>query len=311
MNIVPIVFAFDKNLILPASVCISSLMINSKHDTFYDIYILSDDCSLATSNLSLLIENYNNCRITFRKVGNVFDGAFEIRGITSATYYRLLIPEIIPEYDKIIYSDVDVIFRNDLSEIFNNLEMEDNYIAGVKSLSNMFPDYRNYYTNKIGIDPSNVIYAGNMIINSKRIRQDNLIDRFKLLIKNNYKFQDMDIINIACNGKILFLPPCFCLTMDINMLAITNPEELMKVWHKDDINDAIKFGIVHYNGPKPWNGYCVNFDIWWEYYRMSPFFNSKFYFDFFYAKLNELDLLPLWKRIKILARYFIFGRKIN
>lgn len=40
MNIVPVVFAFDNNLILPACVCISSLMMNAKEDTFYDIFIL-------------------------------------------------------------------------------------------------------------------------------------------------------------------------------------------------------------------------------------------------------------------------------
>ena len=40
MNIVPIAFAFDNNLILPACVCISSLMMNAKENIFYDIFIL-------------------------------------------------------------------------------------------------------------------------------------------------------------------------------------------------------------------------------------------------------------------------------
>lgn len=39
MRIIPIAFAFDNNLILPACVCISSLMMNAKEDTFYDIFI--------------------------------------------------------------------------------------------------------------------------------------------------------------------------------------------------------------------------------------------------------------------------------
>ena len=36
MKTVPIVFAFDNNLILPACVCISSLLMNAKEETFYD-----------------------------------------------------------------------------------------------------------------------------------------------------------------------------------------------------------------------------------------------------------------------------------
>ena len=66
-------------------------------------------------------------------------------------------------------------------------------------------------------------------------------------------------------------------------------------------------GNIHYNGHKPWKKYAVNFDIWWEHYRKSPYFNSDYYFEFFYNKLNELDQLPFTKRVKILLRYFIYG----
>ena len=48
-----------------------------------------------------------------------------------------------------------------------------------------------------------------------------------------------------------------------------------------------------------------------EYYRKSPVFDQKFYFDFYYSRLNELDQLPLLKRIKILVRYFVYGRRKN
>ena len=65
---------------------------------------------------------------------------------------------------------------------------------------------------------------------------------------------------------------------------------------------------LHYNGQKPWQGWCVNFDIWWEYYRKSPFFSEKQYFNFYNKKKDELDALSLWKRIKVLARFFIVGR---
>ena len=40
MKTVPIAFAFDNNLVLPACICISSLLMNAKEETFYDIFIL-------------------------------------------------------------------------------------------------------------------------------------------------------------------------------------------------------------------------------------------------------------------------------
>lgn len=310
MNIVPIAFAFDNNLIIPACVCISSLMMNAKEDTFYDIFILhSVNTALKKEELDKLPHYYQNCRIQYRQVDETFDSAFEIRGITTPAYYRVLIPELIPEYDKIIYSDVDVIFRFDLSDLYINTDLTNYYVAGVNSLSHLVSEYKHYYVEKLHLDPEKIIYSGNLIINSQKIKEDNLIPLFKEQAQNNYKFQDMDILNIVCKGKILYLSPNFCLSTFISQASLYSQNALLELWNQSEIDNALKHGIVHYNGQKPWKGFCVNFDIWWEYYRKSPFFDKKFYFDFFYGKLNELDQLSLWKRIKILLRYFIVKPK--
>ena len=311
MRTVPIAFAFDNNFIMPACVCISSLLMNANEDTYYDIFILhSQKEKLDEERLNSLSHYYPNCRIQYRTIDSTFDNAFEVRGITTSTYYRLLIPEIITEYDKIIYSDVDVIFRSDLSDTYFNTDMTNSYVAGVNALIQFIPDLKKYYSKLGNVNISGIIYAGNIIFNSVNIRKDNLVERFKELVKNNYKFQDLDVLNIACQGKITYLEPSFCLTTYVADLSIYDRNNLQSVWNNDEINKALKTGIVHYNGQKPWKGYCVNFDIWWEYYRKSPFFDEKYYFDFFYSRLNELDQLSLWKRVKILIRYFVYGKRM-
>ena len=308
MNIIPIAFAFDNNLVFPACVCLSSLMMHAKADTFYDIFILhSENEVLKTGELDSLPSFYSNCRITYRMVDGTFDKAFEIRGITTAAYYRLLIPELIPEYGKIIYSDVDVIFRDDLSEMYQT-DIEDYYIAGVDSIAHLIPDLKNYYEQVRHCDSKGQIYSGNLIINSKKILKDNIIALFKEHIGEKYKYQDMDILNIVCKGKIKYLPPSFCLTTYINDFAVNNIEALNENWAEVEVRYALEKGIVHYNGQKPWKGFCVNFDIWWEYYRKSPFFDEQFYFKFFFDKTMLLESLTLWKRVKILLRFFVYGR---
>ena len=310
MNIVPVVFAFDNNLILPACVCISSLMMNAKEDTFYDIFILhSANIALKKEELDKLSQYYQNCRIQYRQVDNTFDSAFEIRGITTSTYYRLLIPDLIPEYDKIIYSDVDVIFRSDLSNIYFSVDLHDSYVAGVNALIPFIPDMRAYYQKMRKVEMKGIIYAGNIILNSKKIREDNIIEQFKELAKKNFRFQDLDVLNIVCQNRVTYLKPEFCVTTYFSEFSIRNRTILRQYWTDNDIALALQNGIVHYNGQKPWKGFCVNFDIWWEYYRKSPFFDEKFYFEFFYKRLNELDQLFLWKRIKILIRYFVYGKR--
>ena len=104
MNVVPIVFAFDENLIMPAGVCITSLLENAHEETFYDIYILHPSkINFEDTLLNNFPTLYSNCKITFRSVDAQFEQSYEVRGITNSTYYRLLIPEIIHEYDKILY----------------------------------------------------------------------------------------------------------------------------------------------------------------------------------------------------------------
>lgn len=310
MRIIPIAFAFDNNLILPACVCISSLMKNAKEDTFYDIFILhSAHVSLKKEELDKLAKYYKNCRIQYRQVDNTFDSAFEIRGITSATYYRLLIPELIPEYDKIIYADVDIIFRMDLSSLYNS-DLGDNYIAATLELGmNLTEDGKRYINSMKELSLGKYIQAGFIILNSKVLKDENIVSDFKKWSNKKLRFQDQDILNIVCSGRIHYLSLEYNMTDYSYYFAIRKPELISDLFSNDTIDFAVNHGNIHFNGHKPWKKYSVNFDIWWEYYRKSPLFNQKFYFEFFYKRLNELDQLSLWKRMKILIRYFVYGKR--
>lgn len=310
MNKVPIVFTFDHNLINPACVCISSLLQSANADTFYDIYVLhSEKCDFSKSRLIDYPNIYKNCSLTFRVLTSEFVSAYEVRGITTTAYYRLLIPEVIPEYDKILYSDVDVIFREDQAKYYN-IELEGYYMAGVDNASSLRPEVQRYVRENLGIDHKfGHFYSGNLLINSKLILQDKIIPEFRKLAHRSFRQQDMDIINIACYGKIKQLSPAFCLTNYLTEMIVNRRQEMLTYFTEDELNYALKKGIVHYNGPKPWKEWCINFDIWWEAYRNSPIYDEKFYFEFFNGKQGELDKLPLLKRIKILLRYFVYGRE--
>jgi len=311
-NIVPIAFAFDNNLVIPACICISSLLMNARPDTFYDIFILhSPKEKLTKEKLDLLPHYYSNCRLQYRKVDATFDDAFEIRGITTPTYYRLLIPDLIPEYDKVIYSDVDVIFRMDLSQLYQS-DLAGYLLAATKDLGlNLSKEGKEYIVSTLGLIQGNYLQAGFIIMNNALMRKDKKEKQLKALAKQKYKHQDQDILNIACQGKVLYLPPCYNMTNYSYNYMLHNYDMVETLYTDEEIRFALSHGNIHYNGQKPWKGYCINFDIWWEYYRKSPFFDEKFYYDFFAKKLDEYDRLSLWKRIKILGRYFIHGRTDN
>ena len=290
MKTIPIFFAFDQNMLIPAGVCLTSLLENASKETFYDIFILhSPENHLQDSALTRLTQRYRNCRITFREVGDDFENSHIVRGITTATYYRLIAPELIPEYDRIIYSDVDVIFRDDLTK-FYELDLSGFYFAGVDNCSRLRPQMQHYIEKELGLDyRMGYYYAGNTIINSALMIKDNILDEFRRLGKRNFLQQDMDIMNIACNGRILPLGLSFCLTNFLYELAVTRRKELEEIYGKAEIDYALLSGIVHYNGPKPWKERCLNMDIWWDYYRRSIFFDEAFCHDFWAHRIDRVS----------------------
>lgn len=152
----------------------------------------------------------------------------------------------------------------------------------------------------VNLIPIVFTFDDNLIINSKKIKEDNIIPLFRELAKRDFHQQDMDIINIACYGKIKPLSPAFSIVKRRNLM--------LSYFSSEDLKNALDRDIIHYNGAKPWKEFCANFDIWWEYYRKSPFFDSTYYFDFSHEKLDEYDRLPLLKRVKILLRCFLFKK---
>lgn len=310
MHTIPILFTFDQKLVMPAGVCISSLLENAAPDTFYDIFILhGPNCDF--SLLNRLYARFKNFRMTIRQVKGEFVGAYEIRGIPETAYYRLISPELIPEYDKILYSDIDVIFREDLSKYYA-INLGDSYFAAVDNCANLRPYVQNYIKKNLGLDPAKgYYYSGNLVIHSKQILKDNKIADFRELGRKNFQQQDMDIINIACNGRFHSLGPSFCLTNNLYHLILSQRKEMEALYGAEALDSALDHGIVHYNGAKPWKKACLNMDIWWAAYRRSPFFDERFCHEFWRDQATLLERLPLIKRVKMLLRYPIDKKKFK
>lgn len=309
MPTIPIVLTFDDNMSLPAAVCISSILTSAKEDTFFDFYILYSGHKPHIIGLDKIKSRFPNMNIKYKSVGDIFFNAHEIRGITTAAYYRLLAAELIPEYDKVIYADVDTIFRMDLSSLYK-LDLHENYLGAVYALGLNTEKRERQYIASIGLEPGNYFCSGFLLMNLSKIRKDNLTNKFIELSKNKYKYQDQDIINIVCKDKIISIPYVYSMSVAA-FEAISMKTDLLHSKYMDNPydKDPLLYSNIHYNGVKPWKDWCPNLDQWWECYRKSPIYDPELYFSFFYNKLEYLDQLSLIKRIKILLRFFVFGRK--
>lgn len=202
-----IAFSADHNFIMPTSVAILSLLECSKDCTPH-IYLLHDE-SVTESDfkaLQSIIARYN-ASITFLNVGEQFKNAHEDHGVSKATYYRLLLPQLLPDLSKVIYCDGDIIFKSSVSDLWQ-YELGKNLIAGVHREHYTLKQFADYIKS-IGLDPCKYINAGILILNLEGLRSANINSMIGDFAKSKFKYQDQDLINITFRDRILYLPERF------------------------------------------------------------------------------------------------------
>lgn len=260
MNKIPVVFTFDKRIILGAAVSIKSMIDHALPTTVYDIYVYHPNIKDKTIKHFEKMLDGTDHTITFEYLdGSRFDDVpINTRSGWVVTFFRLLIPELLPQYDKVIYSDVDVLFTADMWEVYND-DLTNYEWAGVRAEHNS-PEiemHKYFIENK-----SDFIYwPGFMVMNTKFMRENKFIDRcFETMYKFNtrLKFRDLDVINLTCT-RVKHIPFKYCTLQSIYYLDnISDAEEykmLSKIYSDEILMDARNNpAIIHYAGKpgKPW-----------------------------------------------------------
>ncbi len=276
--IVPIVMATDFNYMLPTSVTISSILKNGNNDTTYRFYLLVKDDLVGMDDgvFEQMKAQYPNFEYHYLTVdGSVFESASLTNyHVTVETYYRLLISELLPEYDRCLYLDGDLVVQCDVGELLK-FDLGTNYLAAIKDIG-MQCGQGVYYTEhqkEIGFESMDGYFnAGVLVFNLCQIRLDGMVEKFIKAIEKKYTIEDQDILNVTCQNRILYLPvkynvfSGFLGKEEFRKCGAFGEEELLQVW--DD-----KISIIHYAGAydKPWkNLRCKRAHIWWEYAQMVP-----------------------------------------
>ncbi len=267
---IPVVFACDNNYRIPLGVAMSSLLSHASETTFYELYLLyteglSDDLK---DMLLKLQKMYYNFSLQLIKVENALleDATSHLAYISNATFYRLFISELLPEYDKIIYLDSDILVLGDLSELFE-YDIQDYILAGVIDwdCQEKLKSSEARQT-EIGIDLDIYINAGILLMNLNLIRQNQMVDIFKQHMKIKYSLADQDILNICCHNRILRLP----LKYNLKARYYRTPKLLEKnpLLLKDRVEEGCNTPlIVHFvgNKVKPWYNFrCKCSELWRE-----------------------------------------------
>ena len=310
---IPIFFTFDNNYVVPAAVAFYSLLNKTQKNVEYKMYVLHSDITKESQELLLSVVNkFKIASLEFIDTkgflskewnnGN-WEGHNTRTQFTADTLLRCFPARFFPQYDKIIYSDVDCVFVDDISELYDT-DLDNKYIGAVKDafmkwdineLSHLRKDH--YEKHK------DTYFAGGIwVMNLKKIREDNLEEKMIEIIKDDTivkRWNDMDIMNIACDNKVEFIP--------LNYIAY--PYMLVRVIQKDFISDfsrdelydsIINPKIIHYAAFKPWKAEVKYGEVWWDifYYLKLPKTSI------FKEKTNEKDTNKIVKKYRKYKKLF-------
>ena len=292
-SIIPIAFASDFRYVYPLIVLLTSILYNAKSTTFYYFYIMIPyNFEYQTKIKFLRLKNkYPKFKLKFINLGKKFI-TWKRFHYSQTIYYRLYLSEIIKDFNKIIYLDVDTMVHNDLSE-FYNIEMENNYYMGFPGL-----EIRNFQIN----GTRNFINSGVMLINLKPLRKL----KASLLFEDYYnkygtKKEDEYLINVIFFNHIKFLPLKYGIpSFNKRIKRISSPTKFWENFNgylnstkNEMISSSIAPVITHgaYSLKKWWNWKYKNLSIigrkWIFYASKSHVFNEicKYYFQ--YKKICE------------------------
>lgn len=276
MKTVPIFFSFDNNYVEPAAVAFYSLLNKASNDVFYDMYVLHSDIAKEKQKLLQdIVTKMKNAQLNFINTGDFLnniwnEGQFstgESRSVfTIHTLIRCFAARFFPQYDKIIYSDVDIVVVEDISELYD-FDIRDYYIAGVKNPFMKFVPYElsHLKPEHYAMLKDSYVAGGIWLMNLKKIREDNIEDKMFEVINDDTivkRWNDQDIVNIACGGKIDFIPLNYISYP--YMLDLMKSPDFVSHYSREELFDSIiNPKIIHYAADKPWNGEPKLARHWW------------------------------------------------
>lgn len=299
--IIPVFFSCDDKFARHASVSIVSLLSNRKNGVKVKVHILYSSLSKRNqAKLKEVVSSFELSEICFENIGSEFSTAQELLKISKAMYYRLLIPDLFPKFNKAIYLDSDVVVNSCISDLFS-IDLRDNYIGAVQSPGTfkgrtvedkssgkvlLFNDYLVALGMKKEFLEDFYINSGVVVFNCKKYREDKLLLHIKeILSQKRYFFApDQDVLSVVTQNQKLILP----LTWNFQTtLAQPHIQKMAREWLDEHKAFKVDLGslenslanIVHFVFHKPWDpkGVRSKFDfLYWKYLVRTPWSYYRF-----------------------------------
>lgn len=260
-----IAYAPDDKYINQTIVSMVSAVENNKEHKIEFIIIYSN-----LSDESILkLKSVKNCTLRLLQTDeNIFTSLPLSHWVTVQAWFRIKLPDLCQDLDKILYLDCDTLILDDLSELFNT-DLDERFLAGVKDVWGV-----DKYCKRLSMESGVYVNSGMLLLNAKYCRQENFFEKIVDFANNNTKiieFCDQDSINKIADNKKVVLHPKF------NFMDTWWKGGYYEFWGEEEQNylEAGKKPVIaHLTGLKPAFKGCKNKfkDKWWEYAKLTDIY---------------------------------------
>lgn len=279
-NNIAVVFESSELFVPYLSVAIASLIACTSPENNYDIIILNNEIKEHDeAALCDLCNGKNNVSVRFFDPTTIVEKYIKAakHNYLAINYYRMSLPWILTEYQKVINLGADLIIEHDISELFREPMRDDCYLAGAPDLGYHGRLSLDLSPSELGLsDPYSYVNADVLLFDLEKIRrdycQDELMDIWQ---KYCFRCAEQDALNVFFDGHIHHFDlrwNVFPERMTSEFHVLHAPEESVKVW-RESLRAPY---LVHYAAvPKPWDFPMVGWgERWWFYARQSVYYEE-------------------------------------
>ena len=272
-----VAYITDNNYAMPTAVSIISLLENKADNVSYVVHLILDNVS--DQNRECFKEiSYPNCEIDIIDADSSFyedikDGSLRVgTHVSPAALIKFNLPNIFPNLNTLLYLDGDIIITQDISELFT-MDIS-NYGLAASLAFNMSNGAS--HLPQIG---SEYFSSGVMLLNLKKMREENMTDQLIDYKKNGINFfMDNDAFCVVFYKKTLFLPLIYnfnTATFNVNDFDEFN-QKALEGKYLDESECIEDQKILHLQGKwKPWKYWMPwTTDIFIHYHKLSPYKNE-------------------------------------
>ena len=271
------VFICDRGYVMQTTVAIRSLL-DSSAESVPEVFVVSYGLEQEQEKELLSLSREGASVRLLRGDGCFSEDSFSVqesryRVATKAALLKFYLPALLPDLDRVLYLDGDIIVRRDLSPLAE-IELGGRLAAVVRDLPQVF------YEKQLLGESRDYFNSGVMLLNLRQMRAEGLTERLVEMKKAcpDDKLMDQNVLNRAMAGRVLQLP----------MIYNVCYANLRRRWRRErmarQINEAYGTGfrslrqireaaaIIHYSsGEKPWKYFDIPAgDEWTRVYRQDP-----------------------------------------